>query len=194
MLGQNPKNIQNSQNIQNSKNIHNTQNDKECRICKDDEQNEMINPCNCRGSLEYIHYNCLKTWIETRGTVDCEVCRSGFKVESRIVVKSFREYLNENRSQKRIGFVIMSLFVVYSVVLVAVRMLELRITKFDLIYKIWGSYPNVLAIFIIIMLLLLPFLICIDGILLILVLAKFLENFILWKNVNHRTVVLNRDR
>ena len=39
-----------------------------CRICYSDENNEenpLVQPCNCHGSLKYIHLNCLKQWLKT---------------------------------------------------------------------------------------------------------------------------------
>lgn len=35
-----------------------------CRICLcDDGSSELIKPCKCKGSLRYVHENCLKVWI-----------------------------------------------------------------------------------------------------------------------------------
>lgn len=35
-----------------------------CRICLcDDGSSELIKPCQCKGSLRYVHENCLKVWI-----------------------------------------------------------------------------------------------------------------------------------
>ena len=54
---------------------------KHCKICfendEDDitnsdytnnnkQKNIMISVCNCKGSLKYIHFNCLSKWIESR--------------------------------------------------------------------------------------------------------------------------------
>ena len=40
--------------------------EKTCKIClldSFDEENPFISPCECKGSMEYIHYICLKKWI-----------------------------------------------------------------------------------------------------------------------------------
>ncbi|CAD8112614.1 unnamed protein product [Paramecium sonneborni] len=63
-----------------------------CRICLcDDGNSDLIRPCKCKGSLQYIHENCLKIWIlEKQGVekvykndIDCEVCHSKFQMETK---------------------------------------------------------------------------------------------------------------
>ena len=68
-----------------------------CRICyseEDDEENPLIQPCICSGSMKYIHLKCLKHWINTRSfdkvdsneicsiyiikPVECELCKTKF--------------------------------------------------------------------------------------------------------------------
>ena len=75
------------------KNSDSTQ--KVCRICyqeEDDENNPLIQPCLCSGSMKFIHLKCLKQWIYTRSCilienneycnifllkeVDCELCKN----------------------------------------------------------------------------------------------------------------------
>ena len=76
-----------------------------CRICYNNdstEQNPCIVPCKCSGSVLYVHYKCLKNWLEikkqSRDTqeyttlfwknFECEICKFGypyvFRVENRI--------------------------------------------------------------------------------------------------------------
>ena len=58
-----------------------------CRICMDTNSptNRLISPCRCRGSLRYIHEECLKTWLSTREgeitEMKCELCNSDFRME-----------------------------------------------------------------------------------------------------------------
>lgn len=42
-----------------------------CRICFNEceEDNPLISPCRCSGSLKFIHYNCLKSWLESKRTI-----------------------------------------------------------------------------------------------------------------------------
>ena len=42
-----------------------------CRICfgendKDDSENPLISPCICNGSMKYIHYKCLRNWLDSK--------------------------------------------------------------------------------------------------------------------------------
>ena len=71
---------------------------KTCRICyiqeDDEENNPLVQPCNCDGSLKYIHLQCLSQWIQTHSCekletnnncsiylikpVECELCKKKF--------------------------------------------------------------------------------------------------------------------
>ncbi|EGR29443.1 hypothetical protein IMG5_155500 [Ichthyophthirius multifiliis] len=81
--------IQQNDNLQNS----NAEHAKICKICLSDDQSEenfLINPCNCKGSCEFVHFECLKGWINSKLKVrkldnvqiiswkksDCEICKT----------------------------------------------------------------------------------------------------------------------
>jgi pSer/pThr/pTyr-binding forkhead associated (FHA) protein len=64
-------------------------NDHSCRICflQGTTDDPLISPCNCRGSIEFVHVNCHRTWINTKLNVlsytkdsyyyqqiKCEIC------------------------------------------------------------------------------------------------------------------------
>ena len=36
-----------------------------CRICRGSSEaaSKLIHPCNCSGSMMYVHFNCLKNWF-----------------------------------------------------------------------------------------------------------------------------------
>ena len=71
---------------------------KYCRICymeeNDPNGNPLLNPCICSGSMKYIHYTCLKHWINNKcyskveinndcsilkvKPVECELCKTKF--------------------------------------------------------------------------------------------------------------------
>jgi len=43
-----------------------------CRICycsEEDLQSPLISPCLCSGSMKYIHFQCLQTWIKSKISV-----------------------------------------------------------------------------------------------------------------------------
>lgn len=58
-----------------------------CRICFQSDEALLVQPCDCRGSLAYVHEECIKNWIlmkfpnvfESR----CEICRKRFEIEGK---------------------------------------------------------------------------------------------------------------
>ncbi|CCW63911.1 unnamed protein product [Phytomonas sp. EM1] len=61
-----------------------------CRICRDGEEDEaLVAPCNCTGSVRWVHLSCLDHWrlesikrnISNYNT--CEICKSPFKIKVR---------------------------------------------------------------------------------------------------------------
>jgi hypothetical protein len=43
-----------------------------CKICWSDtetEDNPKVNACKCDGSVKYVHFLCLKRWLETKMTM-----------------------------------------------------------------------------------------------------------------------------
>lgn len=40
----------------------------ECRIClsPEEEDNALISPCSCTGSVQYIHTKCFQSWIRKK--------------------------------------------------------------------------------------------------------------------------------
>ena len=73
-----------------------------CRICLSDEctnENFMITPCNCAGSMGWIHLECLQKWLGSKvasrdynsatcyswKSLECELCK--FKYPDKIIIK-----------------------------------------------------------------------------------------------------------
>ncbi len=54
----------------------------QCYICYEegDVGNPLINPCQCAGSVKYVHLNCLQKWIQPEGSsavnTHCPVCKA----------------------------------------------------------------------------------------------------------------------
>lgn len=46
-----------------------------CRICRSpkEPENPLRYPCLCRGSIKYVHQDCLRLWLNRRGIKQCEV-------------------------------------------------------------------------------------------------------------------------
>ena len=58
-----------------------------CRICyggADDEK--LIRPCLCAGSMENIHQSCLLTWLRS-GATHCEICQAAYQFRRRVKEK-----------------------------------------------------------------------------------------------------------
>lgn len=57
-----------------------TPNKGECRIClMSDEVGQLLQPCNCTGSVQYAHLKCLKLWVHEKADLHCEICKSMYK-------------------------------------------------------------------------------------------------------------------
>ena len=75
-----------------------------CRICygEEEEKNPLIYPCNCSGSMKYIHFECLRNWLSTKIStqnagyedecsisygvkeIKCELCKANFPLKVKI--------------------------------------------------------------------------------------------------------------
>lgn len=60
-----------------------------CRICfenKHDDVDPLISPCECRGSQEWVHKSCLKSWITIRknNQKSCPTCKSAYRYSKRM--------------------------------------------------------------------------------------------------------------
>lgn len=73
-----------------------------CRICfepqSDDQQ--LISPCKCNGSMKYIHEECLKIWLISQdkdlSESECDVCKTKFLMKTIVATKcTCKNYWNE---------------------------------------------------------------------------------------------------
>lgn len=63
----------------------------ECRIClEEDEEENLISPCLCRGTTKYIHEECLNEWRTLSENTDnqtiCPQCKFEYVLEEREIV------------------------------------------------------------------------------------------------------------
>lgn len=83
-----------------------------CRICYseeiDKENDPMVHLCNCKGGINYAHFNCIKHWMKTkliligntRGTVrtyyiprfNCEICKAPYPFRFKLSGKENKIY------------------------------------------------------------------------------------------------------
>jgi E3 ubiquitin-protein ligase DOA10 len=72
------------------KNKHAADNKPSCRICLDacEEREELVAPCQCKGSLAFVHLQCLHRWqrqaisTQIRRKANCEICHSAYTTAS----------------------------------------------------------------------------------------------------------------
>src|SRR3990167_7919241 len=49
-----------------------------CRICMENKP-PLISPCNCKGSIKYVHKECITKWLKTSGKTTCELCKFSYR-------------------------------------------------------------------------------------------------------------------
>ncbi|XP_078453690.1 uncharacterized protein LOC144720650 isoform X1 [Lampetra planeri] len=74
-----------------------------CRIChcEGEEENVLITPCHCTGSLRFVHQSCLQQWIKSSDTRCCELCKYDFIMESKLKPLRKWEKLQMTTSERR---------------------------------------------------------------------------------------------
>ena len=88
-----------------------------CRICYGEENNEenpLLCPCLCKGSMKYIHYKCLKNWLNSK--IEEELSEESFEKDPDCIVynrkdiscelckEKFPDYLIHNNNYYNILF------------------------------------------------------------------------------------------
>ena len=56
--------------------IHKNKKPRTCRICYGTDysiENPLISPCTCKGSMKYIHFKCLKNWLNSKIETDLSI-------------------------------------------------------------------------------------------------------------------------
>ncbi|XP_068134941.1 E3 ubiquitin-protein ligase MARCHF1 [Hyperolius riggenbachi] len=74
-----------------------------CRIChcEGDEENALITPCRCTGTLRFVHQACLHQWIKSSDTRCCELCKYDFVMETKLKPLRKWEKLQMTKSERR---------------------------------------------------------------------------------------------
>ncbi len=91
-------------------------NSKECRICREEESEQNLRtPCDCKGSIKYVHLKCLCDCIQVSKQEICKVCGKQFDIKYIKKGKGFHNFLTNFFSSKQ--NVIAFLIVIVSTVL-----------------------------------------------------------------------------
>lgn len=69
-----------------------------CNICRqEDIPVNLLTPCHCKGTIGFVHFECVKRWIETSGTDRCGSCKQQYR---KLVVQKkpgqFHKFFNES--------------------------------------------------------------------------------------------------
>jgi E3 ubiquitin-protein ligase DOA10 len=106
---------------------------RECRYCLSTENLEnLIIPCNCEGSLKYVHQSCLKQWIEAQKihkiltfeylfTIPCEICKYNIRCtlsfENNPLIAFLKSIICCVNSFKNIGMFLVQVMMIYAFLL-----------------------------------------------------------------------------
>mmetsp|Transcript_34499 Transcript_34499/g.33693 ORF Transcript_34499/g.33693 Transcript_34499/m.33693 type:complete len:181 (-) Transcript_34499:39-581(-) len=74
-----------------------------CRICLASEA-PLISPCKCKGSMSFVHEECLVTWLVASGKKECELCKSSLQLYEELtdlkeIIKRTIRYLFEDKKR-----------------------------------------------------------------------------------------------
>jgi len=72
-----------------------------CRICLEDYPFDFVSPCDCRGSLQYVHKTCLDEWrlrhhAEHSNRNRCQQCLAPFNYEVDDNIDNFSDFLSDD--------------------------------------------------------------------------------------------------
>ncbi|XP_019155115.1 PREDICTED: uncharacterized protein LOC109151980 [Ipomoea nil] len=97
-VAQNPSNSSSSNTTRRCRSIYSSDRDLEsasslsCRICLDSdtrEGDELISPCRCKGSQEFVHRECLDHWRSIRAAFQLQVKEVKYDIVTRLKHKLF---------------------------------------------------------------------------------------------------------
>ena len=91
-----------------------------CRICLSNGLNEeLLSPCECRGTVSHIHYKCLIDWISVSKTDNCNICRTQYNcVEMTRTLPSVMAFLADTFKQIKRVFTAKILLTIVTIALI----------------------------------------------------------------------------
>ena len=102
--------------------------EKICRVCYEGicyENNILISPCKCNGSIKYVHENCLKCFFISNNvdvkTAKCQICKSVYNIFFKSVYQFSPEKTCE--SLKRFFYSIFLLSLIMTLILIIINSL-----------------------------------------------------------------------
>lgn len=102
---------------------------KSCRYCQtDDFSFDLVSPCSCKGSIQYVHKKCLKEWLNKKNeqfvipanfnqfNLSCEICHTKYNIvyenneQSKKLCKDISIYLSIISLALFISYFLLGLF------------------------------------------------------------------------------------
>lgn len=110
-----------------------------CRICYGSSDEEvLLNPCHCSGSVQFCHESCLMTWLKS-GATTCEICKFPYRFQKTIKPSNGR--VQPNITFWHLAWVVKELVVLdwfhfLETVFICISLVIInRMSSYDLVYQ-----------------------------------------------------------
>ena len=128
-----------------------------CRICyiQAEKNNPLVAPCVCKGSVQYIHKQCLYTWIRISSRNTCELCKTFFTMELIKFEKVYRpnQYILQISTLPHILFIELCCFYILYLQIMQHIIAPVKVASynkyqyvFDLITNVHEQIPTMLGL------------------------------------------------
>lgn len=91
-----------------------------CRICLSADSTEnLISPCLCKGTIAFVHPECLEYYLNQRNEKKCPVCKYEFKTKTGLkytMCESIGKWINTSPRRRNLFFCDMLLYLLLSIV------------------------------------------------------------------------------
>eukprot|EP00347_Sterkiella_histriomuscorum_P013769 403363440 len=105
------------------------QSTRQCRICFEDisrfDFSSAVRPCKCKGTQQFVHHKCLKTWLDFSNHTQCHVCLFKFEKYKR-KDGCAKIFYNMIRSNKGLFFIIQVLQCLFAKMITKVSLYNLK--------------------------------------------------------------------
>ena len=110
----------------------------ECRVCfETTDQNQMISPCDCSGTMAHIHIQCLKNTIEKNGEEKCRICGQNWRgIKFVKKEKNFLTFITEKAIRPLIALIIIIFMIINEINLILSIIPIINHPDFEFLYKL----------------------------------------------------------
>ncbi|AYV81899.1 MAG: putative E3 ubiquitin-protein ligase MARCH8 [Harvfovirus sp.] len=126
----------------------------QCRICLDNCSTNFIAPCDCKGSIKYVHRSCIEKWqkINYNARIKCELCNQKFQYsipyltyhQKIIILKKFLSRLLQHKMMIPIYISIPSAFIIAKIKPYAPLILfSILLANISATYIVFHVFPNI---------------------------------------------------